>query len=136
MDNKIFSYICFLCYFFFSISALKAADNKQEVSGKEVTLSPSNYKQEIDVSGVVIVDYWAPWCGPCRKLAPILKDLSRDANIKIGKLNIDTYPTFVSQVHNINAIPTLIIYKDGKELHRLTGLFSKEELLLILKPYL
>ena len=117
---------------FLSSTTLEAEDL---VSKKEITLSPSNYAKEIS-TGLVIVDFWAPWCGPCRKMEPVLESLAEDINVKIGKLNIDTYQDFSLRQQNVRSIPTMKIYKDGKEVERLVGVFAKDELLKVLKPYL
>lgn len=119
----------FLCLF--GISNLEAKD----LVSDEITLSPSNYEKEIS-KGLVIVDFWAPWCGPCRKMEPVLHSLAKEENIKVAKLNIDTYQSFTLQQQNVKSIPTIKIYKDGKEVERIVGVFSKEELLQILKPYM
>lgn len=97
---------------------------------KIVTLSPKTYEKET-ASGVVLVDYWASWCGPCRKLEPILKEIAKETDIKIGKINVDQHKDFVIK-RNITSVPTMIVYKDGKEVERLIGFYSKNQLLKIL----
>jgi thioredoxin 1 len=77
----------------------------------------------------ILVDFWAPWCGPCRAMAPALeaaaKNLANEA--KVFKINVDENP-LVSPRFNIRGIPTLILFKDGREANRLIGLSSKEQI--------
>lgn len=107
---------------------------EQKAQARITKVTATNYNKET-AHGVVIVDYWAPWCGPCRKLEPILKSLSEEKNIKIGKLNVDENKSFTTS-KKISTIPTMLIYKDGKEVEHLTGLYTKEELVEILNKYL
>ncbi len=70
----------------------------------------------------VLVDVWAPWCGPCRQIAPVVEQLSRDlaGKLKVAKVNADTSPR-VSQRHGVSSIPTLLLYRDGVEADRMVG---------------
>lgn len=127
----------FLFLFFFLIfplvvfSEIKVDADKAE--GRIVTLSASNFKNEI-AKGLVMVDFWAPWCAPCRKLEPILKEVVSTTGVKLGKLNVDTYKNLAIQ-SNVSRLPTIILYKDGREVKRLVGLYSKEEIIEIIKSY-
>lgn len=100
-----------------------------------VTLSPSNYAKET-AKGFVIVDFWAAWCGPCRRLAPILEEIAKEYKdqIKIGKVNVDNYKKFSIDM-GVEALPTLIVYKDGKEVTRIRGLASKADLVKLIEQY-
>ena len=93
-------------------------------------LSDQNFKHEIS-QGVVLVDFWAPWCGPCRVQGPIVEDVEKQfegkAAVKVGKLNVDENPA-IGQEFNILSIPTLIIFKQGAVAEHFIGLQSKQTL--------
>ena len=92
---------------------------------KEV--NSDNFKEEIS-KGKSIVDFWASWCHPCRIIAPIFDELSKEMkDIKFLKLNVDNDGD-VAQSYEVMGIPTLILFKDGKEVKRIVGVRSKEDL--------
>lgn len=82
--------------------------------------------------GIVIVDFWAPWCGPCRMLSPILDEIKlNNKDIEIIKVNVDENEEW-TQRYNIQNVPTLIFFKDGKQIERTNGLKSEPEILEII----
>jgi thioredoxin 1 len=85
-------------------------------------VNDSNFKAEVlDAKGKVLVDFWAPWCGPCKMQTPILERLAQSGvGAKIVKLNTDENPA-TAQKFNIQSIPTLILFSDGKEAERMVG---------------
>jgi thioredoxin 1 len=85
----------------------------------------------------VLVDFWAEWCSPCRMMGPVFKELSTEigSQMKFFKLNVETERQ-VADYFGVMSIPTLILFKDGEEVLRLTGLRKKEAMLEELKPYL
>ena len=97
----------------------------------EIKLSTENFEKEVLKSEKpVLVDFYADWCGPCNAMAPVIEELATelDGKAKVGKINVDDNPDIAVE-YNVMSIPTLIIFKNGKEEKRLVGLRDKEELL-------
>ncbi|WP_418965087.1 thioredoxin [Cetobacterium sp.] len=103
--------------------------------GKVLSLNNSNFKSEvIESKGLVLVDFWADWCGPCKMLAPILEELSGETAAKICKVNVDESGDLAGD-YGIRSIPTMIIFKDGVKVDQIVGLRQKSELLEKLNSY-
>lgn len=94
-------------------------------------LNDQNFKQEVEENkGLVLVDFFAPWCGPCKLMGPIIDELAKDykdKEIKIVKLNVDESKK-TAEKYDVLGIPTIILFKDGKIAEQMTGYQSKETL--------
>ncbi|MDH6310697.1 thioredoxin 1 [Dysgonomonas sp. PFB1-18] len=114
---------------------LTQAKDKPKEKSPVVILSTSNYAKETE-KGLVLVDFWAAWCAPCRRIAPLLEEIAVEYkdSVKIAKLNIDNYKGLAVGL-GIQALPTIVVYKDGKEVTRLKGLQSKNDLINVVKTY-
>lgn len=106
--------------------------NAKEIppSNKIRHLTNKNFKTVIRSGGLVLVDFWAPWCGPCKVIAPTLNEIAEEYSdhVTIGKVNVDQNQA-LSQKYSIRNIPTLILYDNGKEIKRITGVKPKRTLL-------
>ncbi len=92
-----------------------------------VTLTNRNFKEETS-GGLTLVDFWASWCGPCRRMAPVIDELAEEmTEVKFGKVNVDEEAQ-LSDMYRIEVIPTLMVFKDGRAVDSVSGVISKNEL--------
>ena len=101
-----------------------------------VVVNDENFKEEIK-EGVVLVDFWAEWCGPCQIMLPILEQLatSFEGKAKICKLNVDEAPWMAAEFR-VMSIPTIVIFKDGEAVETLVGVQQADVLMPLLEKYL
>ncbi len=101
-------------------------------------ITDETYQQEvIDADKPVLVDFWAPWCGPCRIVGPILAEIAneQETRVKIVKINIDENQQYASQLSVFN-IPTMILYKGGEPVDKIVGALPKQQILDRIEPHL
>ena len=103
-----------------------------------IAITVDNFNAEVLESPVpVLVDFWAPWCGPCRMIAPLLDQIAGEysGRLKVGKVNVDEYGSLAEQ-HGITSIPALFLYKDGKPAAQKIGAALKHDIVAMFKDML
>ena len=91
-------------------------------------VTDSSFDKAIKENKVILVDFWAEWCGPCRMVSPILEEISLEHNLPVGKLNIDENPK-KTQEYSVSSIPTMVLFKDGVPVKTIIGAKPKHLML-------
>jgi thioredoxin 1 len=110
---------------------------KKEMSGKPFHITDADFDETVKKYPLVLVDFWAEWCGPCRALAPTIEELQREyaGKVFVGKLNVDENPR-TAEGFQVFSIPTLIVMKNGAEVERIVGCVPKKHIEASLKKHL
>ena len=114
-----------------------ASEKRGIVLNKPVEITDATFKEMIQNHSLVVVDCWAPWCGPCLALASTIEELAREytGKVLVGKLNVDDNPR-TAERFQIFSIPTMLIMKNGKEVDRIVGLVPKNHVEAVLRKHL
>lgn len=105
------------------------------MAGNVGEISDSSFQQEILESSIpALVDFWAPWCGPCKSIAPVLEEIANEfsGKLKVAKLNVDDNPQTPTR-YNVKGIPNLVFFKAGKVVEQIVGAVPKEQLIAAIK---
>lgn len=99
-----------------------------------LVINKENFETEVlKAEGVVLVDFFAEWCGPCKMLSPIVDEIAEEnSDVKVCKINVDSEPELAMR-YNVMSIPTLVVIQNGNEVNKSVGLVSKEEILALIK---
>jgi len=103
-----------------------------------VHVSDQSFTTDVEnATGTVLVDFWAPWCGPCKMIAPVLEEMDQEigGKLTIAKLNVDDNPSSAGKF-GIMGIPTLLLFKDGQPVEKIVGFQPKEQLMGTINKHL
>ncbi len=101
-------------------------------------LTKENFKEEVlDFNGVVLVDFWAPWCGPCHMVTPMMEEIAKEmgGKVKVGKVNVDEESS-LGQEYEIMSIPAVFVFKNGEIVERLIGAMNKDSYMESIEKYI
>lgn len=93
-----------------------------------MNITDETFDQAISDNNLILIDFWAEWCGPCKRMAPVLDELSTEGIVLVGKLNIDENAKKTAQ-YGISSIPTMVLFKDGNPVHTVVGAKPKHAIL-------
>jgi thioredoxin 1 len=110
-----------------SKALIEAKERKHEMSAEPIHVTDSDFNDTMSRHSLVLIDFWAAWCGPCRALAPTIEELAREyaGKVLVGKLNVDENPS-TAERFQVFSIPTVLIMKNGKEVDRIVGCVPKD----------
>ncbi len=116
---------------------LDQAEHGKQLKNHPLTITDDNFDGTVKANQILVIDFWAPWCGPCRMVGPVFEQLAAEYSSKVafGKMNVDENQT-VPSTFRVMSIPTLIVFKQGKEVERIVGAYPKADIEAMIKRYL
>jgi thioredoxin 1 len=119
------------------IRAMLERAEREKLANTPIILTDSNFNSEVAKHNLLVVDFWAPWCGPCRMVSPLIEELAAEyaGEVTFGKLNVDDNRMVPSRF-GVRGIPTLMVFKGGKVVNTLVGACSKAHIESKFKPYM
>jgi thioredoxin 1 len=120
--------LAIIIYFYLAMKKIKNIPMAPD-SDKIIVLTEQNFNHQMK-KGVILVDFWASWCAPCKMMVPVLNELSEQlpSNKSIGKIDVEKFPALAAKF-NIRGIPTMILFLEGKEINRFVGMKTRDFLL-------
>jgi thioredoxin 1 len=98
-------------------------------------VTDNSFNEIVSTNDLVLVDFWAEWCGPCKKLSPILDEISNETGLLVGKLNVDENPSKMEE-YSVHSIPTMVLFKSGQPIKTIVGAKPKHLLLKELSEWI
>ncbi len=118
-------------------SMLNQANSANQVSTHPLTLTDGNFDNIVKSTALLVVDFWAPWCGPCRMVGPVIEQLASEYSGKVnfGKINVDDNQ-MVARSFGVMSIPTIVVFQRGQEVERIVGAYPKTHIEAIFKKHM
>jgi thioredoxin 1 len=115
----------------------KATKQPSSVDKQPIVLTDGNFSTNIAANELMVVDFWAPWCGPCRSVGPIIEELASQysGKVRFGKMNVDENQV-VPSTFRVMSIPTIIVFHRGKAVERIVGAYPKTQIEAIFRRYI
>jgi thioredoxin 1 len=116
---------------------LNQADQQKLVSSHPLTVTDGNFAETVKTNPLIVVDFWAPWCGPCRMVGPVIEQLAAEyaGKVAFGKMNVDENQTVPSSF-SVMSIPTIVVFHNGAAVERIVGAYPKAQIEATFKRYI
>jgi len=116
---------------------LDQADHRKQVSNYPIVITDENFHEIVKANELLVVDFWAPWCGPCRMMGPIIQQLAAEyaGKVTLGKMNVDENQ-IVARKFGIMSIPTIVVFHRGAAVETIVGAYPKAHVEAVFKRYL